>query len=106
MSRPRIRVPSTARAGETVEIRTLLDHPMETGLRQDGRGRTLPRDMMRRFEARADGELVFAADLANGTAANPALTFHLRVERTTRLEFAWIPEAGQPIRAEATVRVG
>jgi len=106
MSRPRIRVPDAARPGEEVEIRTLLVHPMEIGLRRDASGRVLPRDMLRGFEARADGELVFAADFANGTAANPALTFRVRVERTTRFEFAWFPEAGAEIRAEAVVRVG
>jgi sulfur-oxidizing protein SoxZ len=106
MSRPRVRVPAAARAGEEIEIRTLIDHPMETGLRRDASGRTPPRDMLRRFEARADGEVVFAADFANGTAANPAITFRVRVERTTRFEFSWHDEAGGAIRTEATVRVG
>ena len=105
MSTPRIRLPASARAGETVEIRTLLDHPMETGLRQGDGGRPIPRDMLRRFEARANGEVVFAADFANGTAANPTLSFFLRVERTTALTFVWEREAGLPIRAEGTIRV-
>jgi sulfur-oxidizing protein SoxZ len=32
-SQPRIRIPRSARAGEVIEIRTLIEHPMETGLR-------------------------------------------------------------------------
>ena len=32
---PRIRVPRQARAGEVIEIRTLAEHRMESGLRQD-----------------------------------------------------------------------
>ena len=105
MSTPRIRLPSSAHAGETVEIRTLLDHPMETGLRQGDGGRVLPRDMLKRFEVLANGEVVFAADFANGTAANPTLSFFLKVERTTMLTFVWEREAGPPIRAEGTIRV-
>ena len=35
MTQPRIRVPSPARQGEVIEIKTLLSHPMETGHRRD-----------------------------------------------------------------------
>ncbi|MCC7428877.1 MAG: thiosulfate oxidation carrier complex protein SoxZ, partial [Alphaproteobacteria bacterium] len=48
-STPRVRVPASARAGEIVEIRTQIDHPMETGLRRDEGGRPVPRNMLRSF---------------------------------------------------------
>jgi len=48
LATPRIRAPRSARAGEVVEIRTLMEHPMETGLRQEG-GRSVPRDMLTRM---------------------------------------------------------
>jgi len=65
-------------AGDVVEVRVLLQHPMETGYRPGPDGRTLPRNILRRLEARFEGELVFAADLFPAIAANPYLAFPMR----------------------------
>lgn len=98
MNAPRIRAPRSARAGEVVEIRTLLEHPMETGLRQEG-GRTVPRDMLSRLLVRVNGEVALQAEFRNGSAANPFHVFFLRVERTSELDFTWTDEAGRSARA-------
>lgn len=98
MNAPRIRAPRSARPGEVVEIRTLLEHPMETGLRQEG-GRTVPRDMLSRLLVRVNGEVALQAEFRNGSAANPFHVFFLRVERTSELDFTWTDEAGRSARA-------
>ncbi len=54
MNPPRIRAPRQARAGEVVEIRTLIEHPMETGLRMEG-GRVVPRNMLASMVVRVNG---------------------------------------------------
>lgn len=104
-NRPRVRVPSTARPGEVVEIRTLIDHPMETGLRRGENGERVPRDMLARFVARADGVPVFTAEFRNATSANPYLVFGLRVERSTDLAFEWTHEDGRATRTAARIEV-
>jgi thiosulfate oxidation carrier complex protein SoxZ len=104
LSTPRIRVPRTARAGEAVEIRVLMEHPMETGLRQDG-GRTVARDLLNRLVVRVNGEVAMQAELRNGTSANPYHVFFLRLERTSELEFVWTDERGRSARATARVLV-
>src|SRR4030095_12971943 len=77
-----ITVPASAKRGEVIEVRTLIAHPMEAGYRTGAHaradGQVLPRDILRRFECRHDGELVFAADLAPAIAANPYIAFSLR----------------------------
>ena len=75
MARALIRVPALARPGEVMEVRILLQHPMETGYRPGADGQVLPRDIVRRVEARFEGELVFAADLFSAIAANPYIAF-------------------------------
>ncbi len=105
MSTPRIRLPQTVRAGEPFEIRTLIDHPMETGLRAQG-GQTVARRMIVRFEASADGETLIAADLRNGTSANPYLAFFVRLDRTATLTFVWREQDGREHRAAQRVTVG
>jgi hypothetical protein len=41
--KPRLRVPTSARKGEVIEIKTLVTHPMETGSAKDGDGKIVPR---------------------------------------------------------------
>ena len=105
MNAPRIRAPRSARPGEVVEVRTLLEHPMETGLRQEG-GRTVPRDMLRTLLVRVNGEVALQAEFRNGSAANPFHVFFLRLERTSELEFTWTDEAGRSARATHRISVG
>ncbi len=101
---PRIRVPRAVRAGEVFEVRTLIEHPMETGLRQDG-GRTVQRDLLDRVVVRVNGEVALQAELRNGTAANPYHVLFLRLDRTSELEFIWTDEQGRSARATARVAV-
>jgi sulfur-oxidizing protein SoxZ len=104
-ARPRLRLPSAVRAGEVVEVRALVEHPMETGLRRDGTGQAIARDILARFVVRANGETVFTADFRNGTSANPYLVFFVRVERTTEFEFLWTHETGGIFRATGRIDV-
>ena len=98
LANPRIRAPRSARLGEVVEVRTLMEHPMETGLRHEA-GRAIPRDMLTRMTVRMNGEAVLEAEFRNGTATNPFHVFFLRIERASELEFTWMDEAGRTARA-------
>ena len=89
-----ITMPLTARRGEVVEIRTLIAHPMETGYRPGADGRVLPRDIIRRFSCRYNGEVVFGAELFPAIAANPYLSFHLLAIDSGTLEFEWQGDNG------------
>lgn len=70
-----MKVPATALAGETIEIRTLLRHRMESGERLDEAGVRVPRDIVNRFVARFDGEVFLEVELQPGVAENPWLVF-------------------------------
>lgn len=93
-TRALIRLPKVIRAGEAFEVRTTLGHPMETGYRRDSDGVLQPRDIVRRFEARLDGETVFAADLHPAIAANPYVAFWLTAGRSGVLELHWTGDRG------------
>ena len=99
---PRVRIPRSAKAGEVIEIRTLIEHPMETGLRHEA-GSVRPRDMLHRLLVRINGETLFVADLRNGSSANPYHVFFARITRTSDFEFVWQDERGAT--AQATARV-
>ena len=42
MTKPRIKLPESAKVGEVIEIKTLISHVMETGQRKDPDGKTDP----------------------------------------------------------------
>lgn len=105
MRNVRISVPSTAQAGELVEIKTLITHPMETGFRRDNLGNAIPRDILSRFECAFEGDVIFSANLHPGVAANPYLSFFYRVAKAGTLTFTWTDMAGVTTRETRTIAV-
>ena len=95
MATIRISAPDTAAKGEVIEVKALIQHPMETGYRRGSRGEEIQRDIITRFECRYDGETVFAADFHPGIAANPFLTFHTKATTSGTLDFEWTDQDGQ-----------
>lgn len=87
-------VPTTARKGEVIEIRAVVQHPMETGYRVDSEGQKLARDLVRRVECRFEGELVFAADLHPAIAANPYLAFRMLASGSGTVTVSWQGDQG------------
>ena len=105
IGQPRVRIPAQARAGEVIEIRTLISHTMETGLRRDAAGAIIPRDIIKRFEAKFDGQVIFGMDLASAISANPYIAFPFKVEKAGNFEFTWINDAGEERKATAEIRL-
>jgi sulfur-oxidizing protein SoxZ len=94
MARTLINAPKTAKAGEVIEVKVLIAHPMETGFRPGPNGQILPRDIITRFSCTYDGEEVFAADFTPAMAANPFLTFTTVATRSGKLAFSWEGDNG------------
>ncbi len=105
IGQPRVRLPAQARAGEIIEIRTLISHIMETGQRRNAEGQIIARDIIKRFEAKFDGQTVFAMDLAPAISANPYIAFPFKVERTGSFEFSWTNDAGEDRKTTSELRV-
>ncbi len=90
----RIRLPETAAAGDTVEIRARIMHPMENGLRRDSEGRRVPRHIVRRFSCRFEGETVIDVDIEPSVSADPFVHFAARVPGPGRFRFVWVEDDG------------
>lgn len=105
MARAILNVPATATRGEVIEIRTLIAHPMETGFRAGADGKRVPRDLIRRFTCRYDGEVVFAAEFAPAISANPYLTFHTVAIASGTLAFTWEGDQGFAQTETVAIRV-
>lgn len=90
-----INVPSKAKKGEIVEIKTMLSHPMETGFRPSDDGKLVPRNIIKRFVCTYDGEAVFSADLFPAISANPFLSFTLVATNSGVITFSWTDDNGK-----------
>jgi sulfur-oxidizing protein SoxZ len=61
--KPRIKLDKKqAKKGELIEVKALVSHIMETGLRQDSSGKVIPRKIINKFTCTVNGKEVFAAD--------------------------------------------
>jgi sulfur-oxidizing protein SoxZ len=91
---PRVQVPNAARKGEIFQVKALISHQMETGLRHDDQGAVIARKIINKFTCRYDDVVVFCVDLHEAIAANPYLEFYLRATGSGRLEFIWEEDGG------------
>ena len=105
MASIRLAVPKTARAGEVIEIKALIQHPMESGFRRGPRGEVIPREIITRFECTYNGDLIFSSDFHPAVAANPILTFHTTASESGELAFQWTDQNGLAWRETAPIEV-
>ena len=99
MARALITVPSTAERNQIIEIRALIQHPMETGYRRSSEGAMLARDLIRRFtctfeENGGKSEIIFSAKLFAAVAANPYIAFHTIASASGVFVFTWEGDNG------------
>ena len=94
MARALIHMPATARQGETIEIRALIGHAMETGHRPGADGKVVARDIIRTFACSYNGATVFEAALHPAISANPYIAFFTVATESGTLEFTWRGDNG------------
>lgn len=102
----RINVPAKVPRNEPFEVRLQIRHPMETGYRTDDTGKAIARNVVRNVTCKYNGDLVFAAQLSSGIAANPYLRFFVTARASGELLFEWIDDAGVRVSERAPVVVG
>lgn len=104
-ARPKVRVPKSASKGEIVEIKTLINHEMESGQRKDKDGNTIPRRIINKFEVKFNGKPVFTTELHPAISANPYIAFYLRADEPGELEFTWTDDDGSVYSDKAKLNV-
>jgi thiosulfate oxidation carrier complex protein SoxZ len=87
--------PSPAQPGQAVEVRLIIGHPMETGLRRGANGDRIPRNLINDLSVRYGDAVVFKASLGTGIAANPYLAFWVKARASAPVVVSWTDEQGQ-----------
>ena len=86
---PRVRMPATAKAGEVIEVKTLISHDMESGQRKDAAGNSIPRRIIKEFKATFNGKEVLRVDWHPAVSANPLKCSRAGSLRWQRLSRCW-----------------
>ncbi len=97
-AKTRISMPEKARKGEVIEIKTLIQHVMETGYRRDYQGGAIPRDIINSYVVTYAGRQIFKADMTQGISANPFFSFHTKAVETGDVVFTWTDLKGNATR--------
>jgi sulfur-oxidizing protein SoxZ len=102
---PRVKVPNSVAANEVFQIKTLINHEMESGQRKDKDGKIIPRKIINKFTCDFNGAPVFACDLEPAIAANPFIEFHAKIAESGTFKFAWVDDDGSVYTHEEKIEV-
>ncbi len=103
--KPRIRAPQSPKKGEIVEIKTLVQHEMESGQRKDAQGKIIPRKIINTVTAKYNGKDVFQGKLEPAMSAPLYIAFSMRVDDSGTLEMSWVDDDGSVYKAEQKITV-
>jgi sulfur-oxidizing protein SoxZ len=104
-SRTIVTMPGTAKKGEILEIRIIVQHDMESGFRHTETGQRVPRDIIRDFLCTYNGVEVFRVELHPAMGANPLIVFTTTATETGTLEFKWSGDNGYASSTTSTLTV-
>lgn len=91
-------------AGDKAQVRVLMTHEMETGLRKDTAGKPVPAHHIQEVTARLNGKPVLAAQWGPSVSKNPFLQFSLKGAKPgDKLSVSWKDNKGDTRTDEATV---
>lgn len=103
--KPRVKLPKSAAAGETITIKTLISHQMESGQRKDEAGNTIPRSIINRFICDFNGQNVIDVAMEPAISSNPYFEFDARVPESGEFTFAWYDDDGSVYLESQTIEV-
>ena len=101
----RVKMPPAAKRGEVIEIRTMVQHPMESGFRLDNTGKPIARHIAEAFTCTYNGREIFRARIFPAISANPYLAFYARVAESGDFTFTWKDDQGGVTTHTARIEV-
>ncbi|MHB1438398.1 MAG: thiosulfate oxidation carrier complex protein SoxZ [Thiobacillus sp.] len=92
-------------AGDVADVKVLMNHPMETGLRKDAKtGKMIPAHFITEVIATVNGAPVLAAEMSGGVSKNPYLGFKVKGPKAgDKVAVSWADNKGDKNSVEATI---
>ena len=90
--------------GDTVDVRVLMVHPMETGQRKDSSGNVVPMHFIQEVAVRLNGKPVLEGQISQAVSRNPVFSFRLKGAKAgDKLEIAWLDSRGERSQSDAAI---
>ena len=106
MAKARVKVPKSVKKGEVFQVKTLISHKMETGLRKDKKtGKKIPRKIINKFVCSYGGKEVFSSDWHPAGSANPYLAFYVKAASSGPMTLKWTDDDGKVTEKSVNISV-
>ena len=90
--------------GDTVDVRVLMNHPMETGQRKDGGGNLIPLHFIQEITVRLNGKAVIESQISQAVSRNPVFSFRVKGAKAgDKLQISWLDNKGDRNSTEAVI---
>jgi sulfur-oxidizing protein SoxZ len=90
--------------GDSIEVKVLMSHEMETGQRKDAQGQTIPAWFIQNVTATYGGKTVLSAQWGPAVSKNPFLSFKFKGgAKGEKVVITWTDTRGDKRTDEATI---
>ncbi len=103
MTNPRVISRAIDGAPGQYQVRTLINHPMDTGLRQGPDGELVPRRIVEQLSLSLNGEPLMDVRLHGAVSANPFLQMQITGSSQDELALLWQTSDGQSLEFSQTL---
>ena len=106
MSKPRIWISNASpKLNEIVRVRALIEHRMESGFRPGADGTLIARNIIHRFEAKLNGDLLFSWFPETAISQNPYIEFTFKARASGELSMQWEDDEGHIIQGSTELNL-
>lgn len=78
-----------------IQVKALITHPMETGLRKNKKGEKIPAHYIKKIVVEANGKPVLTADWSGSISKNPFLSFKYAGTKEDTVKLSWEDNTGK-----------
>ena len=94
----------TKEKGGMIEVKALITHPMETGLRKDSKtGEKIPAHYITEIVVTANGKAMMTADWSGSVSKDPFISFNYKGAKGDKVVLTWKDNTGKSDSMESTV---
>ena len=107
IGKPKVRGPRKPVAkGAIVAFKTLIKHPMESGLRKNKEsGETIPAHFIQEVKAEYMGKEILKAEWTGSISKNPFFSFNVKAEAAGDVKVTWTDNQGGSWSAASKLQV-
>jgi sulfur-oxidizing protein SoxZ len=93
--------------GDVTSITAIVSHPMETGLRKDDAGKTIPAQFIQVLTVEVNGKKMMESHLNTAVSTNPVFNFKLKGAKLgDKVVVSWTDNTGEKGSGETTIIPG